>query len=262
MIIKSNSKKYILAMSVIIFLVIAIAIVISVMYINNTKKDKPVQEETSVNIYNDSTFAGDSNILFVCNGDDIGDSVFAMIIEFRIYSENINLVLLDMNCVYNKQTYSDCYRYGGIDSLINSVQTVRNCQIDRYIIIDKAGIGKVTELLGSVNLYVSDGFTYDTTDKSYEISAGYNDLESDALYTYLNILNEKSETSELKTAICEIMKNYIAKINPDNSETLFGEICNCVTTNITITDYYTSKSDFNYLLTHNPECNISDDIEE
>ncbi len=260
--IKKINKKYLFAVMAIFILVVAIIIVFTITHNNNQNNVNTDNNESVHYKDDDDTFAGDSNILFVCNGNEIGDSIFSVIIEFRIYSETINLTLLDMNTVSNNQTYSDSYRYGGIDSLINSIRTVRNCEIDRYMIIDKSGIGKITDKLGSINLYVNESFTYAASDKSYEINAGNNDLESDALYTYLSILSRNSDTEKLKDTICEIIKLYISKINTDNSEMIFGEICNSVVTNITIADYYTSKNDFHYLLSHNPEYIISDDIEK
>ena len=258
----NNTKKHIFVIFVIIILVAAILAVVFVLYNKNETDSTPVQSESVPYIADDTVFAGDSNLLFVCNGDSIGDSVFAMIMEFRIYSETIDVTLLDMNTVNNDKTYAESYRYGGIDSLINSVQTVRNCSINRYMIIDKTGIGKITDKLGSVTLNVAESFTYNATDKSYEVSAVNTDLGSDALYTYLTILGNYPDNEKLKDAICTILMNYISKINAENSEMIFGELCNSVTTNITIADYYTSKDDFNYLLSHNPECNISDDVAE
>lgn len=261
--IKKIKSKYLFSVLIVLILIVAIIVVFAVTYNNNNSNNVNTDNNESVGYEdNDNTFAGDSSILFVCNGDEIGDAVFSMLIEFRIYSETVNLTLLNMNTVSNTQTYSDSYRYGGIDSLINSIKTVRNCEIDKYMIIDKSGIGKITDKLGSVNLYVNESFTYAASDKSYEISAGNNDLESDALYTYLSILSNNSDTDKLKNTICEIIELYISKINTDNSEMIFGEICNSVVTNMTISDYYTSKNDFHYLLAHNPKYNLTDDIEK
>lgn len=257
----NNSKKYVFILLLIFIIVSAIIAVIAINYKDTDSLQNNNQAESVPDNKNDNTFAGDSNILFVCNGTEPGDTVFALLIEFRIYSETINLTFLDMDSDYKGQSYSDSYKYGGVDSLISSIENVRNCSVNRYMIIDKSGFGKITDKLGSINLYVTESFTYEASDKSYEINAGSNDLESDALYTYLTILSDKSDNKKLNESICDIIKTYISKINQENSEMIFGEICNSVITNITISDYFTSRNDFEYLLSHNPECVISDDID-
>lgn len=255
-----RNKKNIVLLSVIIVLLLLICIVVA--FFNKTEYQNTLNDNvntTTANIGDDNVFAGDCNILFVCNADGVGNAAFAMLLEFQIYSESISISMIDMTTSDGNQTFADSYSYGGVNSLINSIENVRNCSVNRYMIIDKSGVGQLTEILGKVNLYVTEGFTYTASDKSYAVAAGSNDMESDMLYTYLDILSKKNDTSILADTLCDIINFYIAGISADNSEKLFGDICNCVVTDITITDYFSSKNDFEYLLSHNPECYLEHD---
>ena len=255
-----RNKKNIFLFSVIIVLLILICIVIAV-FNKSENKDSFTNNSntTTANIAEDNVFAGDCNILFVCNSEGVGNASFAMLLEFQIYSEAVSISMIDMTTTDGKQTFADSYSYGGINSLINSIESVRKCSVTRYMIIDKSGVGKLTEILGKVNLYVTEGFTYTASDKSYEVTAGNNDMDSDMLYTYLDILSKKSDKTILADTLCDIINFYIKGISAENTEKLFGDICNCVVTDITITDYFSSKNDFEYLLSHNPECYLEND---
>ncbi len=257
-----RNKKNIILLSVIFVLLILICIVIAVFNKAENKNTLNNENTTAANVIDDNVFAGDCNILFICNSEGVGNAAFAMLLEFQIYSESISISMIDMTTSDGNQTFADSYSYGGINSLINSIENVRKCSVNRYMIIDKSGLGRLTEILGKVNLYVTEGFTYTASDKSYEVAAGNNDMESDMLYTYLDILSKKNDTSILADTLCDILNFYISGIGAENSEKLFGDICNCVVTDITITDYFSSKNDFEYLLSHNPECYLehNDDI--
>ncbi len=255
-----RNKKNIILLSVIIVLLILICTVIAFCYKTenkNTLNDNV--NTTTANAINDNVFAGDCNILFVCNAEGVGDVAFAMLLEFQIYSESISISMIDMTTSDGIQTFAESYSYGGINSLINSIENIRKCSVSRYMIIDRSGVGRLTEILGKVNLYVTEGFTYTASDKSYEVAAGNNDMDSDMLYTYLAILSKKSDSLILAETLCDIINFYISGISAENSEKLFGDICNCVVTDITITDYFSSKNDFEYLLSHNPECYLEND---
>lgn len=202
----------------------------------------------------DNVLSGDSTILFVCNDEVVGKAVFMFLLDFQIVAEKIVLTPLDMNVSDGNKTYSESYSYGGANDLVASVEKVRNCDIDRYITISKDGISGITDVLGPVNLYVAEQFTYASSDKNYTVDVGYNDLEAAMLYTFLKINCEKKSESEFAQVLCEIINSYFENIDVAEAQSLFGELCNSINTDITIADYYTCSSDIEYLLTHKTKC--------
>ncbi|MBR3867740.1 MAG: LCP family protein [Clostridia bacterium] len=250
-------------MSVVIFLLVAGIVFVCIYFysdsddnsnlktdVNNSEKFEQV--ETS-----DNMLAGDSTILVVCNSETTGKAMFMTLFDFQILSERIIITPLDMNVSDGTRTFDQSYSYGGINELISAVENVRDCHIDRYAIIDKNGIGELTNILGKINLYVEEEYTYLSSDKSYSVDVGYNNLESAMLYGYLKSNCEQSDGYEkIADLLCTIVNIYLSNIEADQALELFEKLCNCVNTNITISDYFTCSSDIEYLLTHNTECFI------
>ncbi len=219
-------------------------------------------ENQSVLQKNDGTLSGDSCILVVCNGEKIGEAVFMALLDFHIFAERIIVTPLDMSVSDGVKTYAQNYSYGGINDLVASIEKVRNCNIDRYVTINKDGISSLTDILGAVNLYVAEEYTYASSDKSYKVESGYNDLEAAMLYTFLKInSSDKNDISRIAQLLCTIINSYLKNIKPEDAQTLFGELCNCVNTDITVADYYTCRSDIEFLLTHDTQCVVFDEGE-
>ena len=260
-----NKYKYIIMSSIILALIIGIFAVIKIFYIPDSDKKEEVTENASVSTTQMQAdgFAGDNSILFICNNDNVGDALFAVIFDFHIYSEKIVVTPLDLSVSDGEKTYSEYYRYSGVDALMQAVENVRKTDIDRYMIIDKSGIGDFTEALGNVKLYVEEDYTYLASDKSYEVKAGSNELESEMLFSYLRIICSKPDgLTRLCDVICTIANSYIADMKPDDALDLFGDICNSVTTDITISDFYSWENDIVYLLSHETECVAYDRVEQ
>ena len=257
--------KYITMSAIILLLIIGIVIV-WISFYSDGKKD-PVDDTASMQTEyqsteqkNDGTLSGDSCILVVCNGEKIGDAVFMTLLDFNIFAERIIVTSLDMTVSDGTKTYAQHYAYGGINDLVDSIEKVRNCYIDRYVTINNDGINALTDILGPVNLYVSEEYTYASSDKSYTVESGYNDLEASMLYAFLKI-NSKSADGGKKLAqlLCTIINSYLKDIKPEEALDLFGELCNCVNTDITVADYYTCSSDIEYLITHDTQCVVFDE---
>lgn len=248
--------KNIVMSAIIAILVLSIVLVWNIFYSDNNGDDGKVTTTVNNAAFDDSdnVLSGDSTILFVCNDEVVGKAVFMFLLDFQIVSEKIVLTPLDMNVSDGKKSYSEYYSYGGANELVPAVEKVRNCDIDRYIIVSKDGISGITDVLGPVNLYVSEQFTYESSDKSYTVDAGYNDLESAMLYTFLKINYEKKSENEFAGILCEIINSYLNGVEATEAQSLFGELCNSINTDITIADYYTCSSDIEYLLTHNTKC--------
>ncbi|MBO5935521.1 MAG: LCP family protein [Clostridia bacterium] len=254
-----SKYKYII-MSAIILILISGIIFVSIYFFSdsdNTENLKTqVQVVNSENVeLSDNILAGDSTILVVCNSETIGKAMFMVLFDFHILSEQIIITPLDMNVSDGERTFDQCYSYGGINKLLSSVESVRNCKIDRYVIIDKNGIGELTNILGKINLYIDEEYTYFASDKNYSVDKGYNSLESAMLYGYLKSICDNSDGyKEIGETLCTIVNFYISDIEADNAQELFEKLCNCINTDITISDYFTCSSDIEHLLTHNTEC--------
>ena len=252
-----NKYKYIIMSAVILSLVAGI-IFICLYFYSDTDKTENIKtqvvnsERTEVA---DNVLAGDSTILVVCNSETIGKAMFMAIFDFHILSEQIIITPLDMNVSDGVRSFAQSYSYGGINELLPVVESVRNCKIDRYVIIDKNGIGELTNILGKINLYVEEEYTYLSTDKNYSVDIGYNNLESSMLYGYLKSTCEQSYGYEkIAGLLCTIVNYYISGIEADQAQDLFERLCNCIKTDITIADYFTCSADIEYLLNHNAEC--------
>lgn len=255
-----SKYKYII-MSVIILLLVAGIIFVCIYFYSDS--DSNINQKTTVansdNIASvdksDDVLAGDSSILVVCNSETIGEAMFMTLFNFHILSESIIITPIDMDISDGTRTFAQSYSYGGINELVASIENVRNCKIDRYAVIDKSGIGELTNILGKINLYVTEEYTYLSSDKSYSVSTGYNNLESEMLYGYFKIYCNKADGNDkIAELLCTIVNSYLAGIDVNQAQELFGKLCNCVNTDITISDYYTCSSDIEYLLTHDTKC--------
>lgn len=258
-----SKYKYLLVTALIAVLLAGIFIVLKVFYFPSADLSGNISAiDNQTSEQNETAFAGDNSILFVCNDEAVGVPLFALIFDFHIYSETITVTPLDLSVSDGNRTYSEYYCYSGVDALINAVENVRNTDIDRYMIIDKKGIGDFTEALGNVTLFVAEDYTYLASDKSYEVKAGSNELESEMLFTYLKIICQNNISStNLSDTVVMIVNSYLDKMNENDALELFGSICNSVTTNITISDFYSWENDIRYLLSHNPECISYDKVE-
>ncbi len=254
-------KYKFIIMSAIIFLLVVGIIFCCVYFYSDTDNTSSLKTENNnsekIEYIDtpDHVLAGDSTILVVCNSETIGKAMFMVLLDFHIVSEQIIITPLDMNVSDGTRSFGQNYSYGGIKKLIESIEDVRNCNIDRYAIIDKNGIGELTNILGKINLYVDEEYTYLSSDKSYSVDKGYNNLESAMLYGYLNANCEESDGyKKIGDLLCEIVNYYISDLKAEYAQDLFEKLCNCVKTDIAISDYFTCSSDIEYLLTHNTKC--------
>ena len=262
-----NKHKYIIMSVVILILVAGIIFVCKYFYSDsddtvNHQKQVTVDrsEETEIS---DNVLAGDSTILVVCNSETIGKAMFMALFDFQILSERIVITPLDMNISDGERTFDQSYAYGGINELLPAVENVRNCKIDRYVVIDKNGIAELTSILGKISLYIDEEYTYFASDKNYSVDKGYNNLESAMLYGYLKTICEQPDGyEEIGDLLCTIVNFYVSDIEADNAQSLFEKLCNCINTDITISDYFTCSSDIEHLLTQDTECFVYNKGEE
>lgn len=260
--INSFISKYKYAiMSGVIFLLVAGIVFVCIYFYSDS--DSKTDLKTDINnserieqiTTSDNVLAGDSTILVVCNSETIGKAMFMALFDFHVLSERIIVTPLDMNVSDGTRTFDQSYSYGGINELVSTIERVRDCHIDRYAIIDKNGMGELTNILGKINLYVEEEYTYLSSDKSYSVDTGYNNLESAMLYGYLKSVCEQSDGNErIADLLCIIVNYYLSDIKAEQAQELFEKLCNCINTDITIADYFTCSSDIEYLLTHNTEC--------
>lgn len=248
--------KY-LVMSVI--LVVLVLCLIGVL-LHFGKKEEPAVSSaqstlTATENLSSDALCGDSKILLVCNGDSNRDLLFLMLFDFRVYSEAIVITPLSPDTLSDGSSYREKYAYGGIDLLVSAVESVRQCQIDRYAVIDRSGFSALTDCLGAVTVDVTESYTYESSDKSYNVETGENELEAAMLYTYLRLSAEKIDGPEkVASLLCSIVNQYLSSVKQEDTQELFGALTNCVNTDITIADYYSCRTDIEYLLDHQIKC--------
>ncbi len=248
-------NKYILPISIVLLILILLTTLISVF--KNDKSDTEIDVIFDESVNSSNLLSGDSNFLVICNDEKIGDAVFMSVVNFKIFTSEIVISILDQNTLSNEKTYAQIYSYGGINDLMYAVESVRKCKIDRYVVIDKDGFSKITDIMGKVSLDVSESYTYESSEHSYFVEKGENDLEGAMLYSYLKLLSYKPDSQQLiADVLCNAINQYMSDINADNTLNLFENISNCFKSNLTIADYYSCESDIKHLLTHDTECII------
>lgn len=263
-ILKFGKKHRYAIMSVVLVLLVAVLIVTVVHFYGNTDTDDQSdgsgapavsQENASQSRKESGALSGDSSFLVVCADDSGRSIVTAFLLDFKIYSETITVTPLDCSVSYSGRTYAESFAYGGMDMLRDAVENVRNRPVDRYAVLSRKGFISLIDRLGKVTQYVEEGYTYLSSDKSNEVSAGENELEGAMLYTYMKLCAEKNDglnrTAEM---ICDIINTYMATLKDADTLALFGDVCNCISTDLTIADYYAAQGDIEYLLSHNTVC--------
>ena len=250
-----NKNKYILPIAAILLILILLVSLISVF--SGDKSDAKIDVISDESVNSSNLLSGDSNFLVICNDDKIGDAVFMSVVNFKIFTSEIVISILDQDTMTDEKTYAQIYSYGGINDLLSAVESVRKSKIDRYVIIDKDGFSKITDVMGKASLEVSESYTYESSEHSYFVEKGENDLEGAMLYSYLKLLSEKPDSQQLiADVLCSVINQYISDVNADNTLNLFENISNCFKSNLTIADYYSCETDIKHLLTHDAECII------
>lgn len=258
----NNKRNLMLFFSV----VILILILIIILFVNiNQKKDSGISDNNGASVSNaitdDSVLSGDSTFLVVVTGES-NDLTLSFLADFKVYSRKLVLTPLKNDTMSEDgRTYGECYAYGGINLLENSVEKIRNIEIDRYAVVSRSGISKITDIMGNVSIYVDEEFTYATSDKTYTVSAGDNEMGSDMLHTYISIISEKNNGEYSAVEVIASIINTYLQSELTASENLFGDITDCFNTNLTISDYYTAKNDIEHLLNGDFTCVLSESIE-
>lgn len=198
--------------------------------------------------------SGDSKFLVICQEKNGGEVVFLTLIDFKIFSEKIIVTPLDIDTQTQSGTFRSKYEYGGISLLMQAVENERNIRIDRYVIIDKDGFCDIVDLMGEVDLYVDEEFTYASSEKSYNIAIGNNTLEAPMLYSYLKIKYRYAEDNEFTELLCKIINSYISKINESQALSYFESLSNCINSDLSIADYYSAENDIKHLINGSTTC--------
>ncbi len=263
----SKYKLSLMALFLVFLLVIA---VITGVHFHNNPDSEQISENNAVTTRPENTLSsgtngdekdpelsGDSTFLVVCRDENGKNVIFMTLLDFRIYSENIILTMLSPDTRYGGRTYEDILSYGGIKMLVDAVESVRQCTVDRYAVTDREGFCEIADIMGKVPMNVTESFSYRSSDKSYEVEIGENEMESAMLYTYIKLNSEKPDgLKRVSELLCTVINTYLASADTEEAQELFGELCDCVNTNITVFDYYSCASDIEYLITHNAKCSV------
>ncbi|MCD7828198.1 MAG: LCP family protein [Clostridiales bacterium] len=260
--IKAN-LKYIIMSVVLIILVIGL-IIIAVHYFGNNSADNEEDtyfSSTSDASDTDDSLSGDSNFLVLITDETKRQVIYLCIFDFNIYSGNTVVTPLDLSTIYEGNTYSYYFEYGGISLLIDAVSNMRSCVIERYILVDKDGFYDLFDNIGAVHMYIDESFTYEASDMVQNVEAGENDLDSAMLYTYICSVAEKQDGINIITElVCDIANDYISSIEADDADELFSELINCVDTDFSISDYYDKSADIQYIIENNVEFTAYSDV--
>ena len=254
--------KY-LAMSVILVLLVII-LIFTIVHINRNTDATPGQTtvataSTTKKERTSGELSGDSTFLVVCKDTASDSIVFMSLLDFHIYSDNIILTMLSPDTVYNGRTYKECLVYGGTGMLVEAVESVRHCTIDRYAVMNDDGFRGIIDLMGQVPMVVTENYSYHSSDKSYAVNAGENDMEAAMLYTYIKLNSEKPDgMRRVAELLCTVINHYMETADAEDAQTLFGKLCNCVSTDVTVFDYFSCSADIEYLITHRAKCSVFD----
>lgn len=262
---KLSVKNKIVAVVVAAFVLI-LSVVLIVVFSSGDKVDvnnNPVKSDVSSPADSGNRLlSGDSCFLVVCNDDKAGDIVFMFLADFRVYSSELILTPLSSDTVSaDGRSYGEVYNYGGINLLRDSIAEVRNVEIDRYAILDRSGVSALTDLMGEVSLDVNEQFTYQSSDKSYEVEAGKTDMGSDMLFTYLKLCSQKYGADKFVMLIRDMINTYLEDIDVDDIEDTFAGLTNCFDTDVTISDYFSAVNDITYLVEHDMKCVLVNDVD-
>lgn len=262
---KLFGKYKFITMSVILALLIfCLVFVIIYFYINNDdRKVDSVETGISDALKTESgVLSGDSCFLVVCADDVPGDIVFMFLADFRIYSSKLVITPLSADTVSaDGRSYAELYSYGGVNMLRSSIENVRNVTIDRHAIIDRYGISSLTDLMGEISLSVEEDFTYQSSDKSYEVNVGETDMGADMLFTYLKLYCVKHGPEIFASLICDIINTYLDGVEAEEVEKLFAGLTNCFDTDVSISDYYSAQNDIKYIVEHDMQCVLVNDVD-
>lgn len=243
--------------------VLIVCIIITAVHFYSGKDDSNIPETIAadnsenyvVSRPDKGTLSGDSTFLVLCTDETDKDIVFLTLLSFKVYSEKIIVTVLDENTLSGGKSYGEVYDYGGIDMLSSAVEKVRNIRIDRYAVLSRKGFISLVDNFGKVNQYIEEGYTYQSSDKSYEVGRGENELEGAMLFTYLKLIGNKSGGEKSVSAVlCDIINTYLGSLKDSDTLEMFGDVCNCLNTDLTVADYYSAENDIKYLLSHNTVC--------
>ncbi len=252
-------SKYKYVFMSLLLLALIIVLVCLLVFFN---KDKTPQQLTETTVFNaeslsekeNEELSGDSKFLVVCQEKSPKDVVFMTLIDFKIFAEEIIVTPLAIDTVTSSGSFREKYEYGGISLLTKAVEGERNISIDRYVILDKDGFCDIVDLMGEIDLYVDENFTYSSSDKSYQIEIGNNTLEAPMLYSFLKIKYKNTNDVEFTDLICKIINSYLKKVEEDEALKYFEDLSNCINSNLSISDYYSAINDIKYIINGNTTC--------
>lgn len=243
------------------FILIALVVIlICVIFAFNDDSDIPKKAETTVftpeslSEKENGQLSGDSRFLVICQEKSVKDVIFMTLIDFKIFGEKIIITPLDIDTHTSTGTFREKYEYGGISLLSESIENERNINIDRYVIFDKDGFCDIIDIMGEVDLYVDEEFTYSSSEKSYQIGIGNNTLEAPMLYSYLKIKYMNSDDVQFTELLCKIINSYLNKVEEEEALSYFEDLSNCINSDLSISDFYSAENDIEHLINGNTIC--------
>lgn len=255
---KSNNRKH-KGIIPIVFLIFLVGIISCVFIFTkndfNIKKVIGLRDEESSTVEAtteevtqssvDFDFSDSVNFLTLCY-DDSNDVSFAFVISFIPDESRIRIKPIDpdmkITVFTGETTFSEAFKSVNIDALIDGLE-VKGILVNKYVLLSEDGFVSIIQKLGSVTIKLDAEFEYYSNSIKYVLPAGENELTSDALLAYMKFHgNGDSKLDFSSSGAKTIIETFFTEENVLKGETLFTELINCVSTDITAFDYVNAKS--------------------
>lgn len=115
-----------------------------------TGQNVSLSEETPGTVVDDNTF---DILVLGTNGSHTDTIIVASINEEK---QKISLFSIPRDLYINGRRINEYYTYYGVDQLSRMVSTVSGLEMDQYVQVDLKGFTEIVDLLGGLDVYVSD----------------------------------------------------------------------------------------------------------
>ncbi|HCW51275.1 MAG TPA: hypothetical protein DGR79_04300 [Clostridiales bacterium] len=139
---------------------------------------------------------------------------------------------------YDKLGHAHAYPDGGPEALIATVSEFLDVPIHYYVRVNSAGVARIIDLLGGVEVYVEEDMYYvdPWQDLVIDIKAGLQVLDGEKAVGYLRYRGGKSDVDriERQQRFLEALKHKLFSLGAiAKVPSLIAEIADCVDTNMT-----------------------------
>lgn len=202
------------------------------------------QGEKDVEIENKTNMQSKVNMM-LANVTSEGDLVTLGWVTMNTKNGEFTICTIPVDDTYNGQSYNEIY--GGedadeitADALRNAVASNYKVELDRYMIINEEGLGKICKNLGSYNAHLETEIDYSGDDYSLHLLSGDLSLIGSQMFNYLRYVGEDNNAdSRLKQAniLADYLTQAMTKSNTQNGQAYFEGLSNYIDTDISADDF-------------------------